>query len=318
MKKVQYFEILKRAFLMVWENKFLWFFGLLIFLGSFYVSFNFNSNGTAEQSDRIREIFSNYIQKYPKLFIGLVLTLVVLMIILFVLRVIATAAIIKSANNIAVYGQSKISAIFSEARKYFWQLALLEIIIGFAFAIVVVILIIPIIYLWILKATILAILSAIIATIILLTLIIIAQYLRKYAYFYIVLGNMKIKIALESAYILLIKNIWESLIMGLIGIGVGMVAMMVIFVFILAIAIMCAPFGFIIYLAFAKTGALVILILGIIIGCAAMLTLLSFLTAFMQSAWVLFFQEISLAKKEENNVFEKMEVAEKIPDPEVI
>jgi hypothetical protein len=318
MKKIQYFKILKHAFLMVWKNKFLWLFGLLIFLGSLPSNLSFNGNGTAEQSEKAWATILNYIQKYPKIFVGLILLLIVLIIILFVLKIIATAAIIKSVNNIAVYGQSKISAIFSETRKYFWQLALLEIIIGLAFTIIIVILIVPVIYLWILKAKVLAVISAIIATIIFLTLTIIAQYLRKYAYFYVVLGNMKIKMAFEAAYVLFVKNIWESLIMGLIGIAVSIVAMMLSFILVLFLAIICAPFGLIAYLVFAKTGALVILILGIVISVLGMMILFSYLTAFIQSAWVLFFQEISLEKKEENKIFEKIEGAEKIPDPEVI
>lgn len=318
MKNIQYFDIVKRALMITWKNKFLWFFGFFIFIGSFSTSLNFNSDRTATKKDIAWETISNYIQKYPKLFIGLVVTLVVLMIVLFIFRIIVTAAIIKSVNNIAVYRQSKISAIFSESKKYFWRLALLEIIICLSLIVFITILIIPVAYLWILEAKISAIFSGIIAAVIFLVLAVIALYLRKYAYFYMVLGDMKMKMALEAAYILLRKNIWESLIMSCIGIALNVIAMMFTFVLLLSLALVFSPFGFVAYIMFAKTGALIILITGIIIGGIVFLLSLSFFTAFTQSAWVLFFQEISLEKKEENKVFEKIAATEKIPDPEII
>lgn len=316
MKKIQYADILKRAFLMVWENKFLWVFGLFIFLGS--LSANFGNSASENENDKAWETISNYIQENPKLFIGIVLAAIVLVIILLVLRIIATAALIKSANNIVVYSQSKILAIFSEAKRYFWRLLLLEIIICVVFLVVLVILAIPVVYLWILKATISAIISTIIAVVIFLVLVIIAQYLRKYAYFYVVLGEMKIKMALESAYLLFRKNVWESLIMGLFGIIVCMAAMMAAGVAILALAILFAPFGFLAYFVFAKTGTLVVLVIGIIVACIIALVLMSFVTAFSQVIWVLFFQEISLEKKEEKKSFEEVGTTEKIPDPEIV
>ena len=317
MKKIQYFEILKRAFLMVWENKFLWFFGLLIFLGSFPSGFNFSSDDATKQSDQVQVIL-NYIQEHPKSFLGIILAILVLVVVLFLLRVIGLTAITKSANNIAVYGQSKISAIFSEAKKYIWKLMLLEIIICIALMIIVLVLFIPVAYLLVLKAKMFAIISMVAAVAIIVVLAIIASYLKRYACFYIVIGNMKIKLALENAYVLLIKNIWESLIMGCIGIALGIIAMMLSSALLLSLVLLYSPFSLVVHSMFAKIGTSFASITEIITGGAILLLLFSFFTAFAQSAWVLFFQEISLEKKEENKVLEKIKVAEKIPDPEVI
>jgi len=317
MKQIQYFNILKRAFMIAWENKFLWFFGLLVFLGSLISSFNFSSDDTTKQNAQAQLILS-YIQKHPTFFLEILLAFIVLIVILFLLRIIGLAAIIKSVNNIAIYRQSKISAIFSEIKKYFWQLVLLDIIIGITLMMVMIVLFIPIAYLLVLKAKMFATISIVVAIIIIVVLIIIASYLRHYAYFYIVLGNMKIKMALEAAYMLLRKNIWESLIMGCIGIALGIVAMMLISALLLSLALLFSPLGFALQSMFAKTGMLIVLITSVIVGSVILLALFSFFTAFVQSSWVLFFQEISLEKKEENKIFEKVEVAEKIPDPEII
>ena len=317
MKKIQYLEILKRAFLIVWENKFLWFFGLLIFIGSFPSNFNFSSDDAIKQKAQFQAIL-NYIQEHPKFFLEIILAVIVLIIILFLLRIIGLSAIIKSVNNIKVYRQSKLSAIFSETKKYFLQLVLLEIIIIIAIIVVMLVLFIPVVYLLVLKAKMFAIISMIVASIIIVTLAVIASYLRRYAYFYIVLGNMKINMALEAAYVLFIKNIWRSLIMSCIGIALSIMVTILISALLFSLALFYSPLSFALQLIFAKTSTIIASVASIVVGGAILLLLFSFFIAFIQSAWVLFFQEISLEKKEEKKNFEKVEMAEKIPDPEVV
>jgi len=318
MKNIQYVDILKRAFLMVWENKFLWFFGLLVFLGSFPPSFNFSSDDGTKQSIQFQSILG-YMQEHPKFFLAIILIAFIFIVVFFLLRIIGITAIIKSVSNITVYKQSKILAIFSEAKQYFWQLVLLEIIIVIALTIVVVVLFIPVAYLLALNAKMFVAISTIVAVLIIIVLVIIANYLRRYSYFYIVLGNMKIKMALEAAHILFMKNIWESLIMGCVEIALNIMATVLISAVLLTLLLVCSPLGFIAHLIFAQADVTTGLTMaGIVISCAVLLILFSLFTAFAQSAWVLFFQEISLEKKEEKKIFEKVEVAEKIPDPEII
>ena len=105
---------------------------------------------------------------------------------------------------------------------------------------------------------------------------------------------MKIRMALESAYLLLQKNVWKSLIMGCIEIVLVITAMMLLSAVLLLLAPVYSLLVFFAHLLFSQVGITASLIFCFIIGCAFLLIFFSFFTAFAQSAWVLFFQEISL------------------------
>lgn len=317
MKTIQYSEILKQALIMTWENKFMWFFGLLVFLGSLVSSINMNFGSITEKSEQI-QFLKNLVQAYPAASFATGLIFIALLITFFLLKFIAIAGIIKSTNNIAVYRQSKIKAIFYEVKRYLWALLLLEIMINIAIFAIVMVLFIPVAYLFVLKANIFAISSFIIASLIVMSVAAIAYYLRKYAYFYMILGNIKIRLALEHAYHLLQKNIRGSLIMGLLAIVLGISALATVFVLMMMVVIIISPFGLIAYFVFAKAGAVTILIAGIIIEVIIFIFLLSVYASFSQILWVLFFQEISLEKQEKKLAVLKMETETQVPTPETV
>jgi hypothetical protein len=317
MKKIQYLDILKRAFLMTWNNKFLWVFGLFVFLGSLNSNLNFNTGKVSETNEKFQSVV-NFMQSNPRTSLALGLMFLLVAIVFFLMRFLGMAAIIKSANNISVYSQSKIRAVFSEAEKYLWRLLLLEIIVNLALLVVIIILVFPISYLFALKANTLAILSGIIAVVIFVPLLLIAYFLRRYAYFYIVLGDMKIRMSLELAYSLLRKNIRESLIMGCTTIAAAVVFLAAAFIFIAASVIMIVAIGLALYFLLTKIGAVIVFVAGGITGIILLLILFSWYSSFVQTIWVLFFQEISLEKQPEKKLEEKVDSAEKIPTPEAI
>ena len=72
------------------------------------------------------------------------------------------------------------------------------------------------------------------------------------------------------------------------------------------------------YLIFAKIGAAAVMIIGIIFGIATLLIFSSAYATFMQIAWALFFQEISLEKQKTKLMVEKMETEVEIPTPETV
>lgn len=318
MKPIPYFEIIKQAFSIAWKNKFLWVFGLLASLGSGMSNMNWSSSRTPEGNGEQADKIINYAQNHLELIIGIAIAMFVLMIIFFFLRILGNAGLIKASSNIAVYGQSTIKGIFSETKKYFWTLVLVEIIIGLMMLMVVFIMIIPIAYLFMLKSYVLGAVSLVGAILIIIPLAVLACFIRKYSFFHIVIGNMKIKMALEYSYVLFKKNIKESLLMGVIAIAINMVAIIPVFAGVLVVALLFAPFGLIAYLMFAKAGAIAVLIVGGIVGVAILLLFSSAYMTFIQTAWVLFFQHIALEKKEEKEAAEKMTAEEKIPEPEVV
>jgi hypothetical protein len=317
MKKIQYGDILKRAFLITWNNKFLWIFGLFIFLGSLGSNINFNAGKISETNEKIQSAIS-FIQNNFAVTLATSLGILAVIVLLFLLRLLGMAAIIKSISNLSVYGQSKIKIIFSEAREYLWRLLLLEIIISLGLFLMFLVLLGPVSYLFMLKADTLAVISSIIAALIFLPLLLLAYFLRKYAYFYIVLGNVKIKVSLELAYSLLRKNIRESLVMGCAAILAAIAFTVSVCIFLVISALLIAALGLLLYFLLAKTSAVIICALGCAIEAIIFLLLSSWYFSFMQTAWVLFFQDISLEKQTEKKLTEKLESAKEIPAAETI
>ena len=238
MEAVPYFEILKQAFLISWKNKFLWVFGLFISLGSGISNMNWNMGKVSPESQGQSEKIIALIQQNPKIFIGIILIAILLMIFFLFLRIIGSAGLIKAASDIAVYSQSTAKSILRETKKYFWPLFLVEITVGIAILVVVLTMLTPVLYLFAIKAFVFATVSFLVALGILIPLIIMACFIRKYAFFYIVIGNMKVKVALEYAYGLFRKNIKESLIMGVVAIILGIAVIIPIIFFLLIIIIL--------------------------------------------------------------------------------
>ena len=318
MKPIPYFEILKRALLITWKNKFLWVFGFFISLGSGMSNASWNPGGDSAKSEMQMTDFINFIKNHPHIFAGIIFAIIFLAIILLILRIISSAGIIKAASNIAVYGQSTIRGIFSETKKYFWPLIIIEVAVGLAVFTIIFIMFMPIVYLFLLKSYALGAALLISAILISIPLVILACYIRKYAFFYIIIGNIKMKMAFESAYVLFRKNIKESLLMGIIAIAINVAIIIPVFIFLLAFILLCAPFGLAAYLVFAKTGAFIVLIVGVIFGIIIFLIFFSGYATFIQTAWVLFFQQISLEKKDEKKVIEKIEAKVEITTPEIV
>ena len=318
MKDIQYFDILKNAFLVTWKNKFLWFFGFLVFLGSFGSNLNMN-NGSAivEQGKKIK-IISTLIQNNPNLFTALSFILVLIIIALFLLRIIAVAGIVKSVNNVNLYRQLSVVAILKEAKKYLWRLLLLEFLVGIVLVLVTLVLATPVLYLFALNAKLLASCALVAAIVIIVPLIILAYYLHRYASFYIILANEKLGMSLESAYAIFAKNIKESLVMGLLTIVTSFLSLAVIIFSFVFLAIVFAPLSLIAYLIFAETGAMVFLIIAILLCIIVFCAIFSLYESFLQAAWLLFFQQIALEKHKEKKISEKLEVEGKIPSPEVV
>ena len=127
-KSIPYIEILKQAGRIVWQNRYLLWFGLLMALGS-PGSFNVgNNNDFGSQGDTAKNFFA--------LHWGIVLALVIILfaigIILFLISLVAKAGLVKSVNLVA-QNKKKISRLAGNQEKntsenfsslpscFFWQ-----------------------------------------------------------------------------------------------------------------------------------------------------------------------------------------------------
>lgn len=317
MKNIQYLDTLKQAFSITWKNKFLWFFGFLVLLGSIGTNLNVNDNDVAEQGQKIQFIIA-FIQNNPGLSAILGLVMVMVLVGLFLLRILAATGIIKAVNDINLYRQLSVVAILKESRVYLVRLLLLELLIGTVLVIVAIVLAIPVLYLFAIKATLLASLAMAVAIVIILSLVFLAYFLAKYAGFYIILSNTKLRMSLELAYAIFVKNIKESLVMSLTILTASIVLLVAVLLLCLLLVVVFGPLGLIAYLIFAKTGVMAVLIIGILAYMAILGTVFSWYMSFLYASWLLFFQNIALEKQDKKKILEKVEVEGKIPSPEVV
>lgn len=316
MKQIIYLDIFKEAFALVWKNKFLWLFGFFIMLGSASPSVNFRNSGS--DSDALPSQLVDFFQNNPAIAVSAIIVFVILNIALFLLRLIGTAAIIKSTNNIKVYRQSKIRTIISETKGYVWRLFMMEIIVSFTLLLLAIVLFTPIVYLFVLKAYVLGALSLVGAATIMLGIVIISIFLRKYGGMYIILADTKIRPSLEGAYNLFRKNIKESLFMMLISLALNILVFFIFFFGLVSLALVFLPFGWLAYITYAKTGAIAVMIVGLIIAFVLALIIFSSLAAFTQTAWLIFFKQISADKNEEEKLAERLAAENKLPSPEAV
>lgn len=312
-KKIQFIEIIKESFLLTWKNKFLWVFGFLILLGSLSANTDLFNEKSGNSS-----VVSLFFQNHPVLFVLIILVSIVLFIFLLLLRITSTAALIKSINNPVLYSQLKIRAILKEAKTYLWKLLLLEVLIGLATVFVAVVILSPVAYLFFLKAKIFASVALVAAIAILIPLFVLAYFVRRFASFFVVLGNLEIRMAAESAYSVFSKNIKDSLKLGAINLAMSFGLMIAIPVLAVLILLILAIPTWVLYLIFSKVALWVCLILGGVAMTVLILVLLSWFVSFMQALWLLFFQQISFVKSGEKEAVEEIELKGKVSSPEVV
>lgn len=306
LKAIKYYDIFRKSLAMALKNKLMWFFGLIIFLSSIFSNI-MNIFSITVNKEQMQPLVI-MAKENPLFFLKAVIVFVLLWLVFFLLRFIAIAGIIKSANNINVYKQSKIRTIFYEGIKYLWPMFLIEIIISFGLTVIFLALYFPVLYLLVLGEKFFAASLFLTASFIVTIIVVVAYYLKKYAYLYAVLGNMKIKMAIEEAYRLLVKNIWESLIMGcFVGILQALFS---------AVLLSLLFFDLAIYSQIVEMKNIFIGLI-MVIEILIFMALFSIYASFYQIVWVLFFQEISLEKKE-NKFVKELETETKEATPETI
>jgi len=273
MKDIEYVKIFKKALLMTWHNKSMWFFGALIFLGSLITRINPNIKLLTKNANFLQQkVDSIQISNAAASFI--LITLIVIIIFVYCLKLVGTASIIKISNNLAVYGQMKIRTIFAEAINYIWRLFLVDLVIGVSFASIVISLFIPIAYLYVINSQLIAGMFFAFEMLLLLPLFILVFYIRRYAQIYTVLGEMKLGLSLESAYDLFRKNLKESLIMGIMIICSYFSIIFFSFIVALAVAVIIVPIGLILYIVLAGSAVSVSLVIGVILLIAVISALI--------------------------------------------
>lgn len=311
MKKIQYLEILKKAFFLSWKNKFLWFFGFFIFLSLVIGSIDLKKKYFSESAIHFQG-FSD-----DNVYLLAVVLLLVLAVCLAVLKILSLAGLIASINNPVLYKQKKIRETLTGMSNYFWRLLGLEFLIDFNILAIGFVLLLPVVYLFSLKAFLFGILISILAIVIFVPLFILAFLLKKFGSIFLVLNDSKLMIALEFSYGIFLKHIKESLWMFLAMLGLGVCFLGSLMAMIVLVMLVFSPFFLISYFILAKMFMMVLLFLFSVVLLCSSFVLSAFFIVYAQTAWQIFFSEIAMQKIEEN-VEKQMELVEdEIPNPEV-
>jgi hypothetical protein len=315
MKKINYIDIFKQAFLIVWNNKVLWFFGFFLLSGSFSLNYNFDFNSIADNTSGIK--IPQWLSFDSSVIIILVGILFFIFLALFIARILATASIIKMSNNISVYRNSSIRSVLKEIKIYFWTLLVIDLIFSFGLIFVLLLMLTPIIILFSMKAFILGGVASFAAVVILIPIIVLVYYLRSYAYMYTVIFGSSWQNSIGLGYTLFKENVKESLIMAIFSILASFTLWTCLLLAIIMLVVPVILLGGVI-LFLSKVAALIVVVLfavGIIIFG---IVVVSMMQAYSQVLWVLFFQQIAFLKSEDSIVVNNEAIElENVPDPEI-
>lgn len=317
MVKIDYLNILKNSWHLTWHNKYLWWFGFILALGSRGFNFNFplNTNSERIDNDKFIQATSDFFSRYWQwIAVGAAL-LFTLIIVLAILKIISRAGLIKSVAAISLGESATFKKGFNEGKRYFWKLLFLGLIIFFFIFGIILALFTPVVFLIYLKSYIWAAILGVLAILLIIVLGIIVSFIKEYAQLYLVLANLNIKDSLENAYLLFRKNILPSVIFALILMAAGMVVGLAILFSFIIIAAVFVMIGLAFYLLLKWVGVAIVAVPGVLLLIAVGLFIQSVFETFRQTAWVLFFREIAAVKSEETaEEKEAVKVSEKVLD----
>jgi len=309
---INYLEIIKKAWVATWQNKYLWWFGFFVSLTSGGSFFNYSNSGLNKQPALSEEKILAFINQHLSVIIIALIALIIICLLLTILSLIGRGALIKSINASDKKEPSNFTIGFSAGKKYFWKILGLGFFPSlFIFAIFTIILV-PIAFLFASHSYILGTILSIAGIAIFIPLIILVSFLKKYGQMYIILGELNIRSAIESSYALFRKNMSPSIIMALIFVLIGIIFGIGVLIACVPLVIIFAILGLVFYLIFKKVGIMIIAGIGIVIATILLLVLRSIYESFAQAVWVFFFHEIAKPKITE---IAAETVADKIPDP---
>jgi hypothetical protein len=239
---MDYFVIIKRAWQITWQNKFLWLFGVFVTgVGGAVFNFTIPQGGIPNlPEEQISQVYQNsfdFFAKYWFVFLFIGLALLFLFLLFFVLNIASEGALIGSVDKIEKGETVNIKEGFKIGFANFWKIFSLKIIFTVLVLAALFILAAPAVSLFILEMYGRALILLFFALVIFLPLVFITSFIVLYAMRFIVLKNLKVFQSISLGFNLLKKNIIPTIIIILILIlasfivGVGFFGI-ILFVFI--------------------------------------------------------------------------------------
>ncbi|MFA6285030.1 MAG: hypothetical protein WC643_00680 [Parcubacteria group bacterium] len=294
-KQIPYIEILKQAGRIVWQNRFLLWFGLLMALGS---PGSFNVGGNNKDFGKQGEAAKSFFENHWQIVFAIAAVLFIVGIILFLISLISKAGLVKSVDLVSQNKSTNFKVGWRSGKKYLGKLFKLFILFFLATFVVMIILAVPIVYLIVAKSWVSAVLVGLLAIAIFVPLMFIFCLTKIFAEFYIVLSDLHVRSAIEAGYSLLLKNIGNSIIFGLLLFVVSLAAGIVLLPIAGIALVVLFPAGAIFYYL-SKIAFAIFLCLAILLFLAAILFVSAIFQTYKTAAWTLFFREIAKVEKPE-------------------
>jgi hypothetical protein len=305
--QIDFIGIFKRAAKIVWNNRFLFWFGLLVALGS-PGSFNFSPSGNDLSGN---DTAKNYMASHWQAVLVISIAAIIIGMIFFLISLVAKAGLIRSVDLITHDKKTSFKKEWKEGKKYLWNLVKLFLIFLLAGIVIFLVLAIPVIYFLANQLWLWAFLLGILAIAIFIPIIFVMAFTNIFAQFYIVLSNLRVWSAIETAYNLLVKNLGNSIIFALLFLVVSIIFGIVMLPVIGIILLILVPAGILFY-ALSKVVFAIYLVFAILGAGAVILFFSAILNAFKTTAWTLFFKEIAKIKKEEAEPIAEKELVKDI------
>jgi hypothetical protein len=315
-KNLDYIQILKNAWNITWKNKFLWWFGFFIAISGGASSFRFNSFGSSESEEELSPEIIDSLNQYWSLYkewimVGIVI-LFLIAIAFYILSIIGRSGLIGSLIEINKDNKINFSVGFKKGRRLFWSFFLLNLVFGVGLFSIVIIFSFPVIRFLFMEAYGLAFVLGSIAIPIIISVFILASFLKKYSQIYLAGNNVRLFETIKLSYNLFKKNIKKSVLMGISLIIVNIIVGIIFVIALLALAVPFIVIGGVAYLLMQQLGIIIVSIIGLLILFTFSIVWRSACIVFMQSAWILFFNKIAIVPdKPKEKLAERVE--EKIP-----
>jgi len=307
-KEVPFLEIFKQAALIVWRNRFLLWFGVLIALGS---PGSFNYSGGNNDFGKNGEAAKQFFETHWGIVLMLALVFFAIGIALFLIALVGKAGLIKSVSKITQNKKITFRNGWREGKKYLGKLFGLSLLVFAVIFVIVLILGIPVVYLVLAHSWLSAALVGILAVAILIPLLFILAITSIFAQFYIILSDLKIWSAIEAGYNLLLKNVANALVFGILLMALAMLSMFILVPVAIIALIIFVPAGFLFY-GLSSIAFGIFLVFAVLLLLALILFVSSVFQAYRITAWTLFFREIAKIEDLEAEI-----IIEAQPDQEI-
>lgn len=211
---------------------------------------------------------------------------------LWVLSIISQSALIGCAAKLDIGGKTSVKDGLIIGKKYFWRMFGLSLLFSLIILGSFIILGLPVGLLFYFKLFGRAILLLLLALLIFIPEAIFLGLIFNYCQRFIVLKDLKVILAIKSAYNLLINNFWKTIVIALILIGINLALSVALFIIVFLIAIPVIVLFILTKLLLGSIVFWIFIALAAILFLIAILLIKTVLETFKYNVWTLVFKEL--------------------------